>query len=156
MAKYIPVVEVDSLIDQVTDVMNVQHLARPAKYALRKEARQKRMSDGELLVDVDSRSGSYKGLFQFGEDAWTDAAKTALELGVDIGPYANVYLPEYNVAAMVAYLRRSEVFLKRKGLPITQETLYLSHNQGLGFWSGKRTNVEGQSVSVRELIARYA
>lgn len=155
MARFVPVSEIDEAIDIIAERLGVSHLSRAAKYSLRKEAAVRRDGNGQLLVDVDSKKGSYRGIFQFGEAAWTDAASEAKKLGMDIGGYDKVWDIPNNIAAMLSYLRRTEKFLTARKIQVTNESLYLSHNQGLGFWSGITTNVEGQSAAVQALISEY-
>ena len=80
--------------------------------------------------DAIAPNNIYKGLGQFGPDAWADANKT---LGNILGTYAaGVFNPGINFAAMKGYLIHNAKLLSKRGIPINPLNLYLAHQQGAG------------------------
>lgn len=122
---------------------------------LEREARKLKDADGELGYDVGSVNGSSRGLMQMQPAAWVDAYRRA----PSIGSYStNVYDAEKNILAGVAYASHNIALLKRHGVVVNGDTLYLAHNQGVGFFVSKKQKItayEKQSAEVRSLIDKY-
>lgn len=94
----------------------------------------KKKVDGVDCFDANSISpnGRYRGLFQMGEAAWADAQRF-LGSKYDLGGFSERWSdPERNIAAAVAYAIINAKGLMARGYPVTPNTLYGAHNQGLG------------------------
>lgn len=114
---------------------------------------------GDRLYRVTSKNDNARGLMQFYSAAWSDARAEILRVNadVDIGEYKdNVYFPANNILAGVGYALMAIRTLKRKEIEVNAETLYLTHNQGPGFWQSlSPINFDGQSRKVQALIRKY-
>lgn len=111
------------------------------------------------LYKISSRNGSSRGLMQIQPGAWLDSQKwlKSHAPSVRLGDYdSNVYVPSQNILAGVVYAAINKEWMEKHGVPVNPETLYISHNQGLGFWRGTRTNISGQSAEGRALFEKYA
>jgi len=125
------------------------------------EAR-KQTVNGVVAYDTKSVSpnGMYRGLFQMGSAAWSDARAT--DSGVS--SYGDVFDAKANTRAAMAYVKANMRFAKAKGYTgeFTPEVLYAMHNQGAGGFikllrdkvAGK--NVQNQSASAQSLIRTAA
>jgi len=90
----------------------------------------------EVRVDSISPGKTYKGLFQVGSAAWTDAKKIA-GVGSEIGSFdQNWRNPDLNALAAAAFARVNMGYArdiyKYRG-PFSPELIYALHNQGIGF-----------------------
>jgi hypothetical protein len=125
------------------------------------EAR-KQSVNGVTAYDVKSVSpnGMYRGLFQMGSAAWSDAR--ASDSGVS--SYGDVFDAKANTRAAMAYVKVNMRYAKAKGYTgeFTPEVLYAMHNQGAGGFmkllrdkvAGR--NVQNQSASAQALIRAAA
>lgn len=92
--------------------------------------------------DAAKRGGSrnrYLGLYQFfdGGASWSDGQRWARTFGVHVpamfpSGYSNA---EANTAAAAGYAKMNASLLKKRGIPVTKETLYAAHQQGAGGFS---------------------
>jgi len=129
---------------------------------VRIEANQ-RMQNGVLLFNAKSTSpgrGTYKGLYQMGEDAWTDAQKRVTTLP----GYDQVFDAWQNTRAANAYISVLQTQARAAGYKgqFTPEVLYAMHNQGAhGFVDllrAKQINgaVRNQSATAQSVIKTAA
>lgn len=156
--KYLSVAHTENYVDLVCKTVGVSDLANIVKILISYEAVIVKV-DGVLCYDVLSTNGSSRGLTQFQPGAWADAAKhlRGIDKTLDPGVYRDrVYFPVYNILACVGYVLINASILRSKGISVNAETIYLTHNQGAGFWDGRRTNVRGQSTKVQRLIQKYS
>lgn len=89
----------------------------------------RKFMDGRTYYNVKSTNGSYKGLFQFNEDAWESAAK----MEPSVGSFRNVFDPWLNTLAAAAYAKFNEREVRRGNKytgPFTGDVYYTMHNQG--------------------------
>jgi len=118
----------------------------------------KRVSAGVTEYDSNSRNGGSKGIMQMQRGAWSDVERADSSMP----GYEKVFDPELNVRAGVKYAAMNAKRLRLKGIPVNADTLYLAHNQGMGFFlggpngpPGTVTNLAGQSKEVQRLIMKY-
>lgn len=153
--RWISAMDADEYVDRAVAALNMREYADAFKGFLRLEARQRTVG-GVTQFDVNSRNGSSTGLMQMQPGAWVDAQKVDSSLP---GFGAGVYKPEVNIRAGVAYASRNISAIRRANRPVNEETLYLAHNQGAGFFNATGsivTNFDGQSVVVQDMIRRNA
>lgn len=88
----------------------------------------RRVRNGVTEYNSRSRSGSYRGLFQMGQAAWTDVQG---KLGYT---YDKVYDPVINARAAALYVENNVRVARSLGYtgPITDAVIYTMHNQGVG------------------------
>lgn len=156
--RYLPVDRTNKLIHEILDLMNISAMRKTIEELVALEATAVTVK-GVLCYDVLSTNGSSRGLTQMQPPAWEDAAAflKKADKSLDPGTYRErVYDPAYNLLASIGYALINASWLKKNNILVNAETLYLSHNQGLGFWSGARTNVDGQSLTVQRLIQKYS
>jgi hypothetical protein len=103
----------------------------------------------DILYDAHSANGQYLGLFQIGRQAYLDVITGPV-------PEELAWLREVRfekavldprIAPFIAagYASRNAYLLRKYGLPVTHESLYMLHNQGPGFvdmFLKKQPNVE--------------
>lgn len=119
---------------------------------LAREAR-KRNTGGGVEYDINSRNGRSTGLMQMQPAAWMDAKRR----NSSIGEFADdVYDPRMNIRAGIIYASINAPHIVKAGYPVNADTLYLAHNQGVGYFVGNHvTGFDGQSAEVRQLIKKY-
>lgn len=148
--EWIPETEAKAYVRRVATQLGIAEYSPALEQFIDFEAVSKTIS-GLKFYKVTSQNGSSKGLFQMQPAAWKDAQKVKNDLpGYDRG----VFVAEHNIAAGVAYAKRSVDALVRKGKPVTGENLYLAHNQGLGHFDGIVTGFDAQSSLVRGMIKK--
>lgn len=112
---------------------------------------------GVVYYNTKSVHGSFKGLFQMGSAAWTDASK----IDSTIGSYAtNAFDAVANSNAAAAFAKSNVKTARSQGYngPITSNVLYTMHNQGIGgflkAWKSGKTGVNfaNQSDSAQKII----
>lgn len=150
--------DIENLVSRALDLVNMRDYVPIIMGIVDFEAKSV-VRKGEKLYRVTSKNGNARGLLQFYAAAWTDARAELLRVSsdLDIGEYKEfVYFPATNILAGIGYVMLSQRVLERKGIEVNAETLYLSHNQGPGFWSTLNpTNFSGQSVKAQALILKY-
>lgn len=151
--RYISTVDAKAIASRAASDLGMGAHASAVEGFLDKEAARKQLN-GVTFYDVRSQNGSSRGLMQMQPAAWADARKVDPSLP---GYESGVFDAEANIRAGVAYTKRSVDYLVKRGIPVNADTLYLAHNQGLGFFSPKQviTNRAGQSKEVQALIDRY-
>lgn len=89
---------------------------------------ERRVRNGVTEYNSRSRNGSYRGLFQMGQNAWTDIQG---KLGYT---YDRVYDPALNARAAALYVENNVRVARSLGYtgPITDAVIYTMHNQGVG------------------------
>lgn len=130
-------------------------------FFLTKEPNSRKTVSGiEYQVDSRSKSGLYYGLFQMGEDAWTDAQRVFPE----IGDFSNWKDPRANALAAagfaIANMRYARVNHGYRGA-FSKELLYAMHNQGHSFIRSARAGgagywYDGQSASAKAVLRTAA
>lgn len=105
---------------------------------------------GGTAYNVNAQNGGSRGLMQMQRAAWADAQKIQPRLA----DYGKVFDPYQNILAGVSYAAFNAKGLAKRGIPVTGKNLYLAHNQGLGYFDGKRTAVDKQSKVVQALISK--
>ena len=117
----------------------------------------KMQKDGKIYYDARSisKNGLFRGLFQMGMPAWSDAQRKLPE----VGSYTNVFDPWSNALAAATYAKINMVYAREKGYrgEFSPEVLYAMHNQGAGGFmklmkdgrtNGNVTNQSGEAQRV--------
>lgn len=161
--RWVPKPQALDMVAQAAAMYGVQDLVPALNGFMDREAKRSTIA-GVIHYDANSRNSGSVGLFQMQKGAWADAAKKDSTLP----GYGKVYDPMTNIRAGVQYAAINAARLRRKGVPVNADTLYLAHNQGMGFflgWKddagvwhppGSTTNLAGQSAEVRQLISKYS
>jgi hypothetical protein len=114
----------------------------------------KQVRDGKTFFNANSVSpnGLYKGLFQMGAAAWSDAARRLK----DLPGYSSVFDAWQNTRAAVAYVAINMGYARQKGFKgeFSPEVLYAMHNQGAGGFM--RLLEEGRSNSALTVQSKEA
>lgn len=153
LQEWITVLDAEQLVAKAAKLYGVERYTVAFCHFLRREAV---FSAGRYLVT--SRNGSSAGLMQMQPGAWRDAMKVGnKKVPGSIGSFAeNVYNAEQNIRAGIAYATLNISILERVHVAVNDETLYLAHNQGAGFFTkGIVTNYSGQSKEVQRMIDKY-
>jgi hypothetical protein len=145
--RWISVVEAEFLVDRASQEVGLGTYATEFKQFLRYEAPMDRSGQ---FYDVNAQNGSSRGLMQMQKAAWSDAQRKYPSLA----GYDKVFDPYQNILAGIVYASINISGLKRRGFPVTGKNLYLAHNQGIGFFDGRRTAIDNQSKVVQQLIAK--
>lgn len=121
-----------------------------------------RVINGQKEYNVESLSpnGLYRGLFQVGTPAWTDARAVFPEIG---GP-ENWKDPWLNALAAAGFAKRNIAYAKELhnyNGPFTPEVMYAMHNQGHTFISSAQRGgmgkfAESQSASAKTILRTAA
>lgn len=149
---WIPAQQIGQWVRKAASAVGMDQYADALIGFLHKEARS-RVIDGTVYYDPQSQNGSSRGLMQMQSAAWTDARKVDPTLPT----YDYVFDPAVNIRAGVAYAKWNLPGLLKRKVSISADTLYLAHNQGLGFFDtpSRVTNYAGQSAEVQALIDRF-
>lgn len=158
--RWVPRDKVVSLAERAAALMEI-----PVEWLLfmvEQEPR-KRIVLGVKEYDAESiaPSGLYRGLYQLGQPAWTDASRVVQELGRFEDNWRDPWLSTLAAAAFakvnMGYARSIHGF----DGPFTSELIYAMHNQGHSFLSSARAGglgrwADGQSPSARAVLAAAA
>lgn len=160
--RWIPKPRILEMIAESAERYGVSDLAPELAGFADREAVRKTI-DGVVHYDSNSRNGGSKGIMQMQRGAWSDVVRA----DSDMPGYEKVWDPALNVRAGVKYAAMNAKRLRSRGIPVNADTLYLAHNQGMGFfmgWTdkagvrhppGSTTNLGGQSAEVQRLILKY-
>lgn len=158
--KYVSRVDVDALVRRASATLGRPELAEKVMGFVDLEAA-KKVIDGMTYYNTLSVSpnGLYKGLFQMGQAAWADATVRLSRVGYTLPIFAAGWAnPEYSVFAGVAYAAANADALISRNIPVTAQTLYAAHNQGVGGFSSyvKSGTVKfpGQSAEALRVLAQ--
>lgn len=146
-SRWISVVEAEFLVDRAANEIGLATYATEFKQFLRYEAPRNRSGTS---YNANAQNGSSRGLMQMQKAAWSDAQRKYPPLA----GYDKVFDPYQNILAGIVYASINIAGLKRRGFPVTGKNLYLAHNQGIGFFDGRRTAIDKQSKVVQQLIAQ--
>jgi hypothetical protein len=132
---WVPKSDVSAYIRRYCDKFGASDLVGAISSFLDIEAR-KQVTSGVTFYDAKSVSPNraYLGLFQMGRAAWSDASDfiNKGDFGFVLPSFDNgVFNPEMNAAAGVAYAVINAKRLSKRKLPVTANTLYGAHNQGV-------------------------
>jgi len=122
---WISVVDANRIVSSLASRMGVGQYSVALQDFLHRESVRKDVPGVGPSYLITSRNGSSRGLMQMQPAAWTDAQKTAPE----IGDYSNVLDPWKNIAAGLAYAKRNirTISKYRPDLTINGDVLYLAH-----------------------------
>lgn len=105
-------------------------------------------------------NNAYWGVTQFGKPTYEWIRKLALGWGIDMP--ANRHEMTFGQMLVIAYAYAvyNQSKLIEYGVPITEETLYVSHNQGVGVWRYKNRKVpykawEKQSAKAKLVLLKH-
>lgn len=124
-------------------------------------ARRIAASGTQYNVQSLSPNREYKGLFQLGAPAWTDARRYAPKIGSFDANWRDPYL---NAVAAAAFAKANSSYARQKHAykgPLTNEVLYAMHNQGHSFLASARQGGKGyyfddQSKTAKTLLTKAA
>lgn len=145
--RWISVAEANALVARAAEEAGMSAHIQELQQFLRYEAPRDKSG---AYYNVNAVNGSSRGLMQMQKAAWNDARARHPSLA----GYEKVFDPYQNILAGVVYARINSVGIARRGFAVTGKNLYLAHNQGMGFFDGKRTAIGNQSKVVQDLIAK--
>lgn len=131
------------------------------EYLLRYEPAKRQGAAGvEYNALALSPNGLYKGLFQVGAPAWTDATRVAAAAGISLGNFeGNWQDPFKNAVAAAGFAIANIRYSRDKGYngPFSNDVLYAMHNQGHTFITSARRGgygnyFEGQSGAAKKVL----
>lgn len=142
------------MLDSMADISGI----KPGKFtgfdpemdALIKEASQKYGVDEKTMRGLIKMEAGWQGAMsqtgalgpgQFVKGTWNDLARTAEGRAIGMRPIGSCYQKacdprrdrRINTLATALLMKNNAAFLKRKGIEVTPENLYMTHNMGPGF-----------------------